>query len=199
MQYAFYGSNLIEITMPPVPFLYGNYDGSQGNRSPFYNCAKLKRVYWGDCRPLYTSSLFGNCSSLEYYDGILPAGLKKLDGMFGGCTSLTRMIFYEGIEEFGGLMFQSCNSIRYVEFPSTTKSLSLLNMTRWAFTGGIHIVVKATIPPTCKTGGENRPLFFYVPASALDAYKSASGWVDYANRIYPMSELPDEYRAMGTL
>ena len=36
------------------------------------------------------------------------------------------------------------------------------------------------IPNTCK---------YYVPDSAVDAYKAAEGWSEMADRIYPMSAL----------
>ena len=198
MQNAFSGSSLREISMPPLPIFY-NASTGVGSRSPFYNCTKLSKVYWGSCRPVYTHNLFEGCSALEYYDGILPAGLTIFGGGFSNCRSLTRMIFYEGIESFGGSCFQGCSSLRYIEYPATSKSISLYNLTRWAFSGGIHIVIKATTPPTCTTGGQNASMFFYVPDESVEVYKAAEGWSIYAHRIYPISELPDEYRAMGTL
>lgn len=32
----------------------------------------------------------------------------------------------------------------------------------------------------------------YVPDASVEAYKKATNWSQYADRIYPMSELPEE-------
>ena len=32
----------------------------------------------------------------------------------------------------------------------------------------------------------------YVPDASVETYKKATNWIQYANRIYPMSELPEE-------
>ena len=42
--------------------------------------------------------------------------------------------------------------------------------------------------------GRNVPggMKIYVPDASVEAYKKASNWRQYANRIYPMSELPEE-------
>jgi hypothetical protein len=190
---------LVHIAFPPVSFLYGNINGRY-NRSPISGCSALTHVEWGQAHPLYTHGLFQNCRAINYYDGILPQGLTAIgNGVFSGCWALSRMIFYEGICTFGESLFQTCTSLRYIEYPSTATSISLVSLTRDAYTGGIHIVIKAAVPPACTTGGYNRTMYFYVPDGSVAAYKAASGWSSYASNIRAISELPSEYRAMGTV
>lgn len=45
------------------------------------------------------------------------------------------------------------------------------------------------------SGIQNGIGYIYVRDELVDAYKSASGWSAFANRIKPLSELPEEYRS----
>ena len=194
-------SQLREISMPPVLITY--YTGNnRWDNSPFARCSSLIKVNWGDCELGATLGLYYECSSLDYYDGILPAGLKKVASAAFFGTTLTRMIFPEGIEEFGGSIFRGNGYIRYVELPSSTKSLYTNNLFHETHRNGIYVVIKAINPPILNNS-ENTwwtgKVYWYVPDESVEAYKAEEGWNSFADNIHPISELPDEYRAMGTL
>ena len=56
------------------------------------------------------------------------------------------------------------------------------------------IIVKATVPPTLGRnglGGSSYDFPIYVPASSVSAYKTAEGWIDYADRIHAIVPLPE--------
>ena len=181
--------------MPPATLYYNK---NNWDYSPFAYCKKLVRVNWGECDLGATITLFRGCSSLDYYDGILPNNLTEVQvACFMGCVSLTRMIFYEGIQTFGSDLFRDCSSIRYVEFPSSTKKLSLTYLFDGTHRNGIYVVMKAVNPPTL--GGTynqwwTERVYWYVPEESVAAYKAAESWSNVSGNIYPMSELPDEFR-----
>ena len=56
------------------------------------------------------------------------------------------------------------------------------------------IIVQATVPPTLGRnglGGSSYDFPIYVPASSVSAYKTAEGWIDYADRIHAIVPLPE--------
>lgn len=58
----------------------------------------------------------------------------------------------------------------------------------------ISLVINNTTPPTLGSEafrGTPSTMSIYVPDSAVDTYKAASGWSSYESRIKPMSELPE--------
>ncbi|MBQ9231584.1 MAG: leucine-rich repeat protein [Prevotella sp.] len=183
-----------------MPSVEISWDSHAHDHGPFYSCTALTHVDWGDSSVLITYGLFSRCRSIDYYDGILPKGLTSIGDMaFFNCISLTRMIFYEGMELFGQEILRECLALRYVEFPATTRKMSLYRLCWDACRDGIHIVVKAMIPPELSSSdtSDNRTRYFYVPDDSLEAYQATEGWS--SQTVKPISELPDGYRAMGTL
>ena len=53
-----------------------------------------------------------------------------------------------------------------------------------------YIEMKRTTPPTINidTFNHQNDAPIYVPDASLNAYKTATNWVNYANRIFPVSE-----------
>jgi hypothetical protein len=52
------------------------------------------------------------------------------------------------------------------------------------------VVVKRVTPPSVGSGifsSTHTDLAIYVPDASVTAYREASGWINYADRIYPMS------------
>lgn len=86
----------------------------------------------------------------------------------------------------------SCSVLESVTFPpTTTKIKNCFQQTYKLKT----IVVEAVIPPVLTTitpGHISVDCSMYVPDASVEAYKVATGWSEYASRIKPMSELPEE-------
>ena len=84
--------------------------------------------------------------------------------------------------------FQECANLSLVKLRDVTSIgmnafYKCSNLTR--------VVIDNTTPPTLSTNSfaqANANLTFYVPDSAVDTYKEATGWTTYASRIKPLSE-----------
>lgn len=133
--------------------------------------------------PLFTSAKvcpnFRGCSSLTEvnFSNITSLGMQYLNN-----TSLVMAVFHEGFTTHGNLNYYTSKLIELVDFPSTVTSIGENNFTS---TSNCVIVCRATSVPTLgRNNGGAKAL--YVPAAAIDNYKSATNWSAYANKIYPI-------------
>lgn len=98
-----------------------------------------------------------------------------------------------GLETIGNFAFANCYSLTSVNIPSSVTSIG-----DWAFqecTGLTEVVMEGTTPPTLgnyvfynEYGTEQLNITIYVPQSALNTYKQASGWSAYESKIQAISE-----------
>ena len=116
--------------------------------------------------------------------------IRGLQEFFGtsieSVSDLGKVTNINGAAGYG--MFAGCKLLKRVTFPST---LTLLG--EWIVRDCPileAVVMKSTAPPTISTGTFNVPKAcqFYVPDESVDAYKSATNWSAYADRIKPLSE-----------
>ena len=93
---------------------------------------------------------------------------KTLCGAFRNCTNLT-LVSLENITTIDKNSFTGCSSLE-------------------------TFIVNNVTPPSLGEqafSGTSSSLVIYVPDTAVDTYKAATGWTTYASRIHPMSELPE--------
>lgn len=148
-------TNLASITLPSTAMeLYGN---------TFIYCESLGSITLSNNTTLDDggSNIFGHCTSLTNI--IIPSSIKKLPyGFLSFCENLkTVTIEATDFNIFSDNVFFNCTSLE-------------------------SITLKATIPPTFGYNMlYNVPanVNIYVPCASLNAYKAASGWSTYANRI----------------
>ena len=95
----------------------------------------------------------------------------NFSGAFMGCTSLQVADLGEGITSIGTDTFRDCTSLA-------------------------SIICRAYNPPTLATNAfrgipSASPLItkFYVPNDRVAAYKAATGWINFASRIYSINDL----------
>ena len=125
----------------------------------FYSCTGLESVSLAEGVESIGNWAFSNCTSLTSIN--LPSSLKSLgNGVFNRCTALSSLVIPENVISIGGLAFSYATGltsleVRPVEPPEAGEELL----------GGV-----SQIP-------------VYVPAAAVNAYKSATGWTDYASWI----------------
>ena len=126
----------------------------------FQGCLSLTGITIPDSTTSIGSYCFGYCfrlTSITIHDNALSLG----DWCFISCSSLTEVTIGNSVTSFGWGCFQGCSSL-------------------------ISITCKATTPPTLGSdpfGGTHSELVIYVPAESVDAYKSATNWSRYADRI----------------
>ncbi len=103
---------------------------------------------------------------------------------FDQCTSLAQIILGNSVQTIGNLAFQYCSSLTSITIPNSVTSIGYSAF--YNCTSLTSITCEATTPPSISnnTLPETSVVqHIYVPASSVDAYKSASGWSTYANRI----------------
>lgn len=107
---------------------------------------------------------------------------------FRGCAAMTG-IYAPACTFLGNYSFAYCTSLKFAEFGElTTIEVAALN----GATSLERVIIRATTPPAL--GGisafqntNNCPI--YVPDASVEAYRTATNWSSYADRIHPLSEI----------
>ena len=210
--YCFYGYKLLkEVTLPnSVTSIISDYD-----RGAFYNSGilsiDLKNVTivgayaFRECKQLtYVEGLenvvtlgtgcFYGCSELIIDELNLPA----LEGTLGGNTFRIKSI--KKIVNLGKITAINCAYDRpafvtkYLEFAVLPETLT--DMGQYTFNGAssmLGCIVNNPTPCTIYKSFDGTNGFpIYVPDASVTAYREASGWSAYADRIKPLSEYVEE-------
>ena len=167
------------------------------NDQQFQRCSSLTTV---DLSGLTTlpNSIFNSCTSLTSI--FIPNTIAEIDNDFIGGSGVTSITFEEGgstplvltgsTSGWKPGVFRMINSQKIV-FP---ERLSELKNNALGCTSAMTYVFTSTTPPSVTGNGQittditNSKI--YVPDSAVNTYKTATGFSDYANVIFPVSELP---------
>lgn len=108
---------------------------------------------------------------------------------FVNCTSLTTIIIPNNIRSIRDYAFQSCTSLNSIIIPDSVTSIGTGIL--YECSNLANITINAINPPTLRADSvafyntNNCPI--YVPSESVNAYKTATGWTDYANRIQAIS------------
>jgi hypothetical protein len=186
----------------------GNYEGV------FYECSSLEKIVLNDGLQKLGNSTFRR----SYYSGDfrLPKSITYL-GEYSLNNVLSNFVVYlpnlndlkpaamissgvTRVENLGSVSailsiwsngtFQKCESLEYVNLPATITKIDGLSFSDCA---NLKIVIaRSTIPPELSNynafAGTPSTMEIYVPDESVEAYKSATNWSAYADRIKPMSE-----------
>ena len=126
---------------------------------------------------------FQNCTSLTSVT--IPSGITSIgNATLAGCTSLTSVTIPSSVTSIGNSTFYKCTSLTSITIPSGVTSIDYNAFSDC--TSLTSITVEATTPPTLSgssafSNTNNCPI--YVPAESVDAYKAATNWSSYAERI----------------
>lgn len=155
--------------------------------SAFYGCTSLVSVTIPSGVTNMGTNVFDGCSSLVFVT--IPSSLTSISGYsFQYCTSLASITIPEGVTSIGEYAFYGCSSLASITIPSGVTTT--LNATIFgACTSLVSVTIQAVSPPTIGSGPSlpfsNMAETFkiYVPEDSVDAYKTATNWTNYADKI----------------
>lgn len=172
---------------------YANNELTQIGQYAFATCASLSTVNFPNCS-FINNYAFNGCTKLANIS--FPVCSRIQNYAFNGCTSLEH------------INFPKCSMVNYYAFQNCTNLISAeLPMCSYIHTGTFSncsklttLVLNYSSVATLNNVGafKNTPMSassytgtfgsIYVPASLVDAYKSATNWVTYADRITAIVE-----------
>ena len=109
---------------------------------------------------------------------------------FERCTGLTSITIPNSVTEIQNRAFDYCTGLTSITIPSSITNIG--NQVFDGCTSLIEVIVEVTNPNNITLGDDvfrntnNCPI--YVPSGTADAYRAASKWSTYANRIKDISE-----------
>ena len=172
-------------------------------QSAFYQCSNLTSVTIPDSVTTIGQSAFYQCSNLTSVtipDSVTTIG----QSAFHQCFNLTS-IELNSVTRIGSYAFKDCRSLTSIELNSVTTietyafsncagltSITIGNSVTSIGNSGFsdcrslkNITILATTPPTIGysvfNNTNNCPI--YVPSESVEAYKTATNWSTYTNRI----------------
>lgn len=145
----------------PSILRFNNLTGNIGG-SAFAGNTVITEIYAPLCTSV-GSSAFNGCNKLEYAE--FPSVLTITAAAFNRCTKL-RIAKFRDVQSFTGDVFYAC-------------------------TGLESVIIDNITPPSLSSNAfaqTNSTFVIYVPDGSVEAYKTASNWSTYADRIKPISE-----------
>ena len=171
-------SSLKSITIPNNVTIIG--------ASTFQDCSALESIIIPDNVETIGAYAFQRCSNLKSVtigNGVTKWGATtyELGRTFEYCTSLTDVTISEGIKEICPEMFAYCTSLTEITLPASIENINIFDYK----SSIVAVYCKATTPPSFSRfySAKLDDLKIYVPTSSVNAYKAASGWSNYADKI----------------
>ena len=158
----------------------------------FRNCIGLTSVTIGNGVTSIGVQVFKGCNSLTSVT--IGNGVTSIGGViFADCSGLTSIMIPDSVTKIDSYLFKNCNSLTSIVIPD---SVTLIDDS--AFLGCYKltsITIKSTTPPTLSSDAIPTSIEkIIVPKSAISAYKAATGWSTYADKIVyeiDSSDIPD--------
>lgn len=171
-------SSLKSITIPNNVTIIG--------ASTFQDCSALESIIIPDNVETIGAYAFQRCSNLKSVtigNGVTKWGATtyELGRTFEYCTSLTDVTISEGIKEICPEMFAYCTSLTEITLPASIENINIFDYK----SSIVAVYCKATTPPSFSRfySAKLDDLKIYVPTSSVNAYKAASGWSTYTDKI----------------
>ena len=169
--------------------------------SAFQNCGCLTSIDIPDNVTYIGGGTFGNCSGLT--SCTIGSGVTEIVlDTFSNCYKLTGITIPDTVTSIGSWAFTNCRSMQSCTIGSGVTSISTNAFSNCASL--TSITIEATTPPTLGsnvftgTPISRRLGVIYVPCQSINAYKTASGWSEFADGI-TCSEMPISYQVNLTL
>lgn len=166
-EYAFANCKKLKgnITMPnQIGQIYNN---------TFLSCWEIEGVILPDGVTAIGNYAFNACRKLSSINALNDVVDIKMYA-FSNCYKLPKIIIGSKIVSIGQGAFIGCSSLESVTIYATTPPKIESDTFFVSNSSG------AVMPSTCK---------FYVPAESLEAYKTATNWSNYADKIFAIEEV----------
>ena len=170
----------------------------------FFNCSSLTSVTIGNGVTFIGNYVFHACSGLTSVtipDSVTSIGYSA----FRDCSGLTSVTIPDSVTSIGSYAFSGCRGLKSVTIPDNVTSIGsdaflncssltsvtigngVTNIENYVFENCIRlktIRISAINPPALGSNVFDTSIEkIIVPKSSIDAYKSASGWSTYADKI----------------
>ena len=218
---AFEHSNLKTIDLSGCKVVHGFYDCKNLEsiilkvcktieHESFVNCPKLKSLGETSSVTEIGAGAFSGCSSLQSIDLsnciIFGSGWTGYGGIFNGCASLKSVILPKTLTKIPEGLFSGCSALTSFDFSNITSignsafegtglinvviPASITSIGYNAFNGIEYVTINATkVPLLSGSFGQNTVVL--VPEEALNAYKTADVWKDFAVQILAIGTKTD--------
>lgn len=185
---------LTQINLPNSITTIGEY--------AFSGCSALTQITLPNSMTTIENWTFGSCGTLTQV--VIPNSITTIkDGAFYGCYSLVEAHLPNSITSIGNTAFYRCSSLEQINIPEGITSIkqstfyychaltqltlpgSITRIGQSAFTNCsaiTQITSLATVPPTVERNAFkniNRDIPVYVPAEAVEAYRTADTWREF--------------------
>lgn len=128
-----------------------------------------------------------NTSIIKFAELELFIGLTELYMAFQACTNLELIKLPPTITQLRSNSFRQASKLAEITLPATLATVD--NYAIYQMDALRSLTCLATTPPTVSSNnGIPSACQIYVPASAVNSYKSATWWSNYASRISPIPE-----------
>lgn len=140
-----------------------------------------------------STNVFTNCTSLTNIS--IPNSVTFIgSSVFRNCSNLISLTIPDSVESIGAGLCNGCTNLRYIEIGSGITSFGITSGNETKINQSCpnleYISINALTPPnTFRSPIQSlENLSIYVPDASVDAYKTATYWSSYADKIKPMSE-----------
>ena len=170
---AFSGcSNLKSINIPENVTTIEDYT--------FYDCSSLETITLPENLTAIGTWAFSDCSNLKSIN--IPENVTTIeDNTFYGCSSLETITLPENLTAIGGWAFYGCSNLKSINIP---ENVTTIEDYTFSFCDKLeYVYLKPIVPPSLGNAGWHYIIEIYVPMEALEDYKNATGWAEYADKI----------------
>ena len=186
--YYDYGNNMPQVDMSNYK---GEFQESSVGGDKFGRDA-ITKINYIPSGVTSLNSAFSNLTSLEEVTCKIPSCVTDMSDTFYACSSLVKSpeIQNSVTNLFG--TFYNCKSLTTApQIPNSVRNME------WTFCGCSslkEVTFLHTTPPTYSNTLNDCPKLesIYVPDSAVEDYKAATNWSEFADKIKPLSSKPSE-------
>ena len=177
-QYAFNScSSLASITIPNGVTSIGNF--------AFNSCSSLTSITIPNGVTNIEQYAFNSCSSLASIT--IPNGVTSIgNSALSRCSSLTSITIPNGVTSIEQYAFDNCSSLSSITIPNSVTSIGKAAFISW-YSVAFYDFSNHTSVPTLSNANAFSSIAadcqIRVPASLVDAWKTATNWSTYANYI----------------